>query len=394
MDASKPRQSATRRTGLAGGSRLSRRSLLRGVAGTAALAATGPYYVRRALASSGEINVFAWADYVYPEMIEPFEKETGIKVNLSVYGSNDEVHSKLVATGGKGYDIVYPAVTTGPKWYQSGDLLQPIDESRLDIDNIIPSLYEKSIQLGGTYRGKRMLIPFNWGSEAIIYDSSERDYRYGELSYATLWEEENKGRVLVRPSSGLVGIGLFKDHDGSIPSNRLLDTYESEEKMRPLYQQYLDFAIAHKPWVQSFWTTAQDTIVAFTENNCVIGQCWDGPAIRLMKETDMRIRYLMPKEGGLAWLDTMGIPSGAENVEQAYAWINFMLRPDIGGIFANLSGYNSAMVGAENHLEETQKKVFQMAYPDDAVANLWWWPPEDAWRSAVEDEYAERFRTA
>lgn len=371
-----------------------RRRQFLGAAVVGAAAATGPWYLKRSLASSGELNLFSWSDYVYPEMIEGFEKQTGIKVNLAVYGSNDEVLSKLRATQGKGYDIVYPAVTLGPVWYQSGDLLQPLDESKLNVDQIIPSLYEKSITLGATYRGKRMLLPYNWGSEAIVYNAEERDYTYGELSYGTLWDEENKGRVLARTSSALVGIGLYLDATGEVPSNRLLDVYKGPDDMRRLYEQYLAYAIARKPWIQNFWENAQQTLTAFQQDNCVIGQCWDGPGIRMMKETGGKIRYLMPKEGGLAWLDTMGIPSGAENVEQAYAWMNYVLTPELGGIFANLSGYNSAVKGAAKHLAPDQQKAFEDAYPGDAIDKLWWWQPEDSWYVSISEEFAERFRVA
>lgn len=368
-----------------------RRKFLKLMGATAAFAS--PTYVRNAFSSSGELNVFSWSDYVYPEMIDQFQKETGIKVNLAVYGSNDEVLSKLKASQGKGYDIVCFATTVGPTWYKSGDLLQPLDESKIT-GQIIPALYEKSIELGATYRGKRMLIPYCWGTEAIVYDARERDYKYGELSYANLWDEENVGRVLVRTTSALAGIGLLLDATGEVPSNRLLDAYKSEQDMRSFYEKYLQFAIPRKKSIQNFWENAQQTLTAFQQDKCVIGQCWDGPAMRMMKESNGDIRYLMPKEGGLAWLDSLAIPSGAENVEQTYAWMNFLLRPEIGGLFANMAGYNSAVVGSEKFLEASQQKAFAMAYPDDAIARLWWWPPEDAWYSPTVDEFAERYRTA
>lgn len=373
-------------------SRFARRDVLK-LMGASGAALAAPPFVRQARSSSGEINVFSWADYVYPEMIEGFQKETGIKVNLAVYGSNDEVLSKLKASQGKGYDIVCFATTVGPTWYKSGDLLQPLDENKLKGD-IIPALYEKSIELGATHRGKRMLIPYCWGTEAIVFNAKERDYKHGELSYGNLWDKENEGRVLVRTTSALAGIGLYLDATGEVPSNRLLDAYKSEADMRRFYEKYLAYAIERKKSVQNFWENAQQTLTAFQQDKCVIGQCWDGPAMRMMKESKGDIRYLMPKEGGMAWLDSLAIPSGAENVEQTYAWMNYILKPDIGGLFANKAGYNSAVAGAEKFLESDQQKVFGMAYPDDAIAKLWWWPPEDAWYSPVVDEFAEKYRTA
>ena len=146
--------------------------------------------------------------------------------------------------------------------------------------------------------------------------------------------------------------------------------------------------------MRQFWNNTQETLNAFYQNNCVIGQCWDGPSLRMMKETDKKIRYLMPKEGGLAWLDTMGIPSGAENVEQAYAFMNHLLTPEMGAIFANNSGYNSAVVGADKLLDAANKENFALAYPDDAIDRLWWWPPEPAWWVSTRAQYVDKFNAA
>ncbi|WP_436784841.1 extracellular solute-binding protein, partial [Streptomyces sp. URMC 126] len=79
---------------------------------------------------------------------------------------------------------------------------------------------------------------------------------------------------------------------------------------------------------------------------------WDTTGILLNRTSDPKWRYSMPKEGGLAWTDTIAIPAGAENVEQAYAFIDFMLSPQAGGVFSNMTGYNSCAVGADQHLSE------------------------------------------
>ena len=371
-----------------------RRTLLQSAAAIATTSLAVPFLTKRGWSSSGEVNVYAWSDYIWPEHMESFEKKTGVKVNLSKYGSNDEVLTKLKASKGKGFDIVFPSVTYGPAWYQSGDLLQPIDESKVNVDMILPAMWKKSKKLGATFQRKRYLVPYDWGTEAMIFDSSQRDYKYGQLSFGDLWSDENKGLVTVRQKSALVTIGLYLDSTGEVPSNNMLDTYKDETTMRGVYDKILAFAIEHKPWVRQFWNNTQETLNAFYQNNCVIGQCWDGPSLRMMKETNRKLRYLMPKEGGLAWLDTMGIPSGAENVEQAYAFMNHLLTPEMGAIFANNSGYNSAVVGADKLLDAANKENFALAYPDDAIDRLWWWPPEPAWWVSTRAQYVDKFNAA
>jgi len=90
-----------------------RRKLLKGLA-AGALAAASPLIIRQPLASSGEVNVFAWGDYIQDNIKKAFENETGIKINLSTYGSNEEAQNKLRAAGGRGFDLIFPSVDTRP----------------------------------------------------------------------------------------------------------------------------------------------------------------------------------------------------------------------------------------------------------------------------------------
>ena len=94
---------------------VSRRAVLQGTA--VAIAAPVVLRAHDALSSSGQVDVFAWGDYVQENMIEKFEKDTGITVNLSTFGSNDEAENKLRAAGGKGFDVIFPSVTNGPNYY-------------------------------------------------------------------------------------------------------------------------------------------------------------------------------------------------------------------------------------------------------------------------------------
>ncbi len=133
---------------------VTRRSLLKSSAAATAVAIAAPAILRAhdALASSGQVDVYAWGDYIKENMIQKFEGDTGIKVNLSTYGSNDEAENKLRAAGGKGFDVIFPSITNGPNYYPDS-LLAPLDESKVKMDNIIPSMVRDSFNLGATYRG-------------------------------------------------------------------------------------------------------------------------------------------------------------------------------------------------------------------------------------------------
>jgi len=367
----------------------SRRTLLKGAAAAVGIAATTPFIIRRSLASSGEINVFAWGDYIQDNIKDAFEKETGIKVNLTTFGSNEEAQSKLRAAGGKGFDLIFPSVDTRPE-YDEGGLLQAIDESRVEVERIEPALWRRSLSLGAARRGKRYLIPFDWGTEGITYDSSAHGFKQGELSYGDLWSDGLDGKVAGRQKSIIVALAIYLDSIGRVPSNRALDLYQSEADMRRIFDACLDFLKPRKKNIGAFWNNATEATAAFTDAGCTIGQTWDTTGIKLHIDVDRKWIYTAPKEGALGWMDAMGIPSGAENVEQAYAMINFLMTPEIGGMFVNNTGYNSAAVGAEDHISDASKAAFEIAYPPGAIENLWWWPLTTPWFNGVRQEYVEK----
>jgi len=372
---------------------VSRRRILKGAAAAGTLMAMGPFISRGTLASSGEVNVFAWGDYVKPNMIDAFKKKTGIKINLSTFGSNEEAQNKLRAAGGKGFDIIFPSVDTRPE-YDKDNLLQPIDESRVKVERILPSVWRSSISLGAVKRGTRYLIPFDWGTEGITYDSSVFTFAPGELSYGDLWKDGLAGKVAARQKSILISLAIYLDSTGKVSTNRGMDMYKSEADMRRVLDVCLKFAIEHKKNVGAFWNNATEATAAFTDGGCTIGQTWDTTGIKLHIDVDKKWQYTVPKEGALAWMDTMGIPSGATNLDQAYELINFLLTAEIGGMFANNTGYNSVAQGSDKYLSDANKAAFKIAYPGDAIKNLWWWPMSTSWFTGVRQEYVEKLTNA
>ncbi len=370
----------------------SRRTLLRSAAVAGAVAATGPFLGGRAFGqSSGTLNLYSWSDYVYPEMVEKFQADTGIRLNLSTYGSNDEVLNRLRASGGSGFDLVMPSITYTLAW-RAQELLQPLDENRIRVDGVIPTMWASSAELGGVHEGRRYAVPFNWGTEGIAIDTQAVTPVYGEIGYGSIWAQD--GKATVRAHSSLLGLGLYLDSIGRLPSNRMRDTYGDEARMREIYGELTRYAIERKPAIIQFWSNAQETEAAFGMNGAVIGQTWDGPAMRMRNDTGGRITYLAPSQGALTWMDSMAVPVGAENLEQAYAWMNWYYTPENAAIHVRLSGYNSCTQGAAALAGEDYARNFAAAYPDNAIERLWWYPPEPTWFIAARNEFRDRLLSA
>jgi spermidine/putrescine transport system substrate-binding protein len=191
----------------------------------------------------------------------------------------------------------------------------------------------------------------------------------------------------------LLGIGLWFDASGKLPSNRMMDTYKDEATARKIFDEIMVFALPHKPQIRQFMTTSDDETSGFMENGCVIGQVWDGPALSLKKQ-GKPIEYMAPQEGAQAWIDGWSVTAASKNVEQTYALLQFLYKPETSAMLAESTGYNGVMKGTEAFLSEEKKKLFAEAYPEDALAKLWNRPEEPGWYGAVRNEYAEKFAAA
>ena len=370
-----------------------RRHFIKTAAAAGVAASVGPWFIKDALSSSGELKLFTWSDYSKPEVIAAFEKATGIKVKVTNYGSNQECMNKLRAARARGFDIAQPSLTEY-KLQMEFELYQELDESKItNLKNVEPSIWEGSGKMGGIIRGKRVGLPYDWGTEAIAWNTDKLSFKYGELSYGTMWQPEFVQKVTCRPHSVFIGAGLYLDAIGKVPSDRMFDTYKTEEKMRKVYDEIFKFLVEKKKNIKMFWNNAQDHQLAFLQNGCVIGQTWDGPILTLKKE-GKPVSYMAPKEGALTWVDSMAIVKNAENVEQAYAWINWAYTPEAGAIMAKSTGYNSVVKGAADLLDDATKKGFAEAYPGDALDNLWWYVSEDPWFVPARTEYRDKFQAA
>lgn len=364
---------------------LGRRALL-----GSALAA-GPWVVRDALSSSGQLNILHWPDEIPNPIVPNFTRATGIRVIATPFSQNEEQINKLQATGGEGFDICMPSRSLAPQYRDLG-VLAAWDTNRLHLDRLLPSMLELSTSLW-TWDGALHHVPHCWGAEAIAWRTDQTTLAYRDLSYGTLWEDRYRGKVQGRPWSLLLTIGLWWDRIGRLPSNRMFDTFRDPARFRAVYDRLLPFAIQHKPWIKQFWDNGDSTISGFMENGCVIGQTWDGPPLRL-KRQGRPVSFMAPQEGAITWMDGWSLTQAARNVPQAYEWINYLHTPEVSAMGSNASGYNPVVRGAEDFLSPEQKRNFTEAYPDDALDKVWTAMPAEPWYVELRSQYADRFRAA
>lgn len=384
-------QMRTRDTLLAARS-FNRRTMLKGAAAAGAVTLGFPMIVKDAFSSSGELNLLMWSDEFPDPVIPNFEKATGIKVNQTPFSQNEEQINKLQATGGEGFDVCQPTANRAPQ-YKDLQVLAPWDTSKLkNTSALIPSMISNSKSLW-TWEDGLYHLPHVWGSEALSFRTDLYKGDLTKLSFGSLWDEEVKGHTQGRGHSFLLGIGLWWDHTGKMPSNRMVDGYKDEASFKKLWDPILAFAIEHKSWVKQFWDSADNTKSGLMENDVWLGQTWDGPPLSLKKE-GKPVSYQAPVEGAIVWLDGVSLMKAAKNTEQAYAFVDYIHTPEVSAQVSDGSNYNPVVTGADALTSAAFKKNFQEAYPGDALDRVWPWPAEPSWYAEIRSQYVDQFTAA
>jgi spermidine/putrescine transport system substrate-binding protein len=356
-----------------------RRTVLKGTAAAVGVAVAGPFVIRDAYAA-GTVNAIVWTNYLTDDFLKKFEKDTGIKVNVTPMGSNEELLNKMKASKGRGFDVVTPTLNRKGQWIDLG-LLQPWDMKKIKNLNNVESAFVKASE-AWTWGGGQHHLPHIWGTEST---------EYGKLSFGDLWIPEMKGKVQGRPHSMMAGIGRYLEGAGKLPP--FVNAYKDEENMRKIWDEITKFAVEHKPWVKQFWNDHDTQKTGFMQNGVVLGQTWDGPAIELFKD-GKPVQYMAPKEGAFAWLDGLSMPVGAKNKEETYTLINAIYTTAAAADSAIKTGYNGTVKGYADKLDAKSKDSFNKAYPGDALSKLWWWPDEPAWYASIRAEYRDKFVAA
>jgi spermidine/putrescine transport system substrate-binding protein len=369
-----------------------RRTFLKGSAAAGALGVAAPAYIQNALSSSGEIDILMWSDYLPDTFIKAFTDASGIKVNYTGIGSNEEIINKMKANKGQGFDIVSPTNNRNLQW-EPLDLLQKIDMTKVPIDKVNPAM-AKIGETGWAFGGKGVFwLPHIWGTEGVGWRTDLWTPKDGVPSYGDVWADENAGKTMGRPHSMMLGAGLFMETTGELDPGSVWKAYTSEEAMRPIWQKITDWCIARKKNIKILWNDADTQKNGLLNEGVIVGQTWDGPPLALKTNGDP-VTYQAPKEGSMAWVDGIAVPVGAKNMDQIYEFVKFAFQAKPAGKAIDKHGYNSPVLGADKFAGDIYKKNFAEAYPGDSLAKLNPWPAEAPWYADVRTEYRNKFVNA
>lgn len=345
-------------------------SLVRLAAATAisTLLAAGAY------AQEKVVNVYNWSDYIDESIIEDFTKETGIKVVYDVFDSNEILETKLLA-GGTGYDIVVPTGTFLARQIEAG-VFQKLDKSKLpNLANMWDVVSERTAKYDP---GNEYSINYMWGTVGLGYNVKKVQDALG-IEKIESWD------VFFDPDklSKLADCGVYVLDS---PSDIFPTTFKYLG-MDPEATSAEDFAKAEeallkvRPYIRKFHSS--EYINALANGDICLAIGWSGDVFQARDraaEADQGVvvDYVVPKEGAEMWFDQMAIPADAKNLDEAHAFLNYLMKPEV---IAKATNYVYFANGNKASQEFIEKEIIEdpAIYPDEeALSKLFTVSPYDS----------------
>ena len=282
-----------------------------------------------------EINVFLPGEYINEEVIKAFEKETGIRVNITTFDSNEAMYIKLV--GGTVYDVLIPSDYMIEKLLDE-KMLQPLDKSLIpNLEYLYDGVKNMSYDQDNTYT-----VPYFWGNVGIVYDTRKIDTKDVEAEGWNIFHDEKyKGLMYFYDSERDEFMIALKALGYSMNTT-------SEEELQKAYEWLLEVSEKMDPAVVT--DEAIDGLAYPEESDKkYFGMMYSGDAAYILSENE-NARFFVPNEGTNYFVDAMCVHAKSEKLEESCKFINYILGYDAAYDNSSEIGYSSCNVDALNDL--------------------------------------------
>jgi len=295
-------------------------------------------------ADAGKVlNLYIWSDYLAPTTLPRFEKQTGIKVNAIYYDTNETLDAKLLAGSG-GYDIVMPTASYFERQIKAGMYL-PLDKSKLpNLKNMDPQLMAKvAFHDPDNAHG----VIYLWGTNGIGYNEKKVKELLPDApldSWRMVFDPKVASKVakcgisvLNSPAEVMRAVFSYLGKDPN--SQKPEDLAEGEAVLLKI-----------RPYIRSI--NSSEYIEALANGDLCVAVAYNGDVMQARDRAQdankgIQIKYSIPKEGTILWFDMLAIPKNAPHPESAYAFINFVMTPEVIGEITNFKGYANANAVAQ-----------------------------------------------
>ena len=311
------------------------------------------------------LNIYNWADYIDPQILIDFEQEYDIKVNYDIYDTAEVLDIKLMA-GRSGYDIVIHSASASSRLQPVG-IYHPIDHSRLSnwhhIDKQLVAMAEQH------YSNGMAGVPYMWGTTGIAYnvDMINKRMPNAPLDSARLVFDP---QVIAQFAD--CGVSFLDDPQSVIAMAMIYLGYPANSVDKQHLQEVEKLLKAVRPYVKYFSSTKM--LLDLPSEEVCIAMSWSGDySVASTRAAaaglDIEIAYSIPKEGSVFWFDNMYIPNDAPHRENAYLFIDYILRPPVVAAATNYIGYANANRSATPLVDPKITSDIAI-YPDSATLEI------------------------
>lgn len=302
--------------------------------------------------AEGVVNVYNWSDYIDESVLKDFTEETGIEVRYDVFDSNELLEAKLLA-GGSGYDVVVPSAYFLSRQIGAG-LMQELEKDKLQN---VGNLWDMILSRTEVYDpGAAYSIPYMWGTVGIGYVEEEVSKRMPDapvdswdifLNPEILKNFEDCGVHVLDAPADILPVAM--NYLGLDPNSKDADDIRAAAEL----------ITSIRPYVQKFHSSEYINALAGGDICLAIG--WSGDVLQARDraaeaDNGVTVKYTVPKEGTMMWFDMMAIPADAPNKDNAHAFLDFIMRPDV-------------IAKATNYVNYANGNAASIPLVDEAVIN-------------------------
>jgi putrescine transport system substrate-binding protein len=320
-----------------------------------------------------EVYVYNWSDYIDFKILEDFTKETGIQVIYDTYDSNDILETKLMA-GKTGYDVVVPTSPFLAREIKAG-VIAPLDKAKLpNLSRMDPAIMQR---MAAYDPGNAHSVVYLWGTTGIGYNKAKIAERMKDAPVNSL-------SLIFDPAIAAkfkdCGIMVLDAADEMIPAALRYLGLNPDAKDAETIAKGEAALMKVRPYIRKFHSSQY--IEDLANGRICIAFGWSGDIVQARQRArdakkGVDIAYSIPKEGALMWFDSFAIPADAPNKDNAHAFINYMMKPEVIAKASNAVFYPNANKDSDP-LVSAEVKADTNIYPaGDVVKSLFTVSPYD-----------------
>ncbi|MGR4001175.1 MAG: extracellular solute-binding protein [Alphaproteobacteria bacterium] len=299
--------------------------------------------------AAGDLALYNWFEYIPQELLDKFAAEHDVNVTLDTYDSNESLLARL-KSGVTGYDVAVPGDYMVQILIEEG-LLEKVRPNQLsNFSNVLPNWVDVYFDPGREYS-----VPYQWGSTSFAVDTEQYGGDIDTLA------------ILFEPPAEVSGrINMLEDVNDVVNAGLRYLGYPLCNSNREQLGELNDLLVSAKEhWLS---INSDGTREALVSGDAVASQIWNGFAAKARAERPS-VKYAYPREGYTLWMDNLVVLKGAENVENAKLFLNFMMEPENMALVTNFTRYTAGLSGIDSYLDPELLTSYELNPPPEAAKN-------------------------